>query len=259
MAELHINLYFKHDNNDIHNLLFQFFATSDLNSSQRISDREEKELKWSAIVKQLNPERGQNLLKQLLKDFKDDFCSDELGSESIHEDSGYWVAHLVYGTCGDDITGRLVKFLYDLCPGVHSQAWGCGDDDPWEFWFKTDEIGNIVHKEDEPGIEAVDIYSWWHASMPESIKEGFMNEEGYVCGVDLEDQHVVFTGKMEDGTREEMEEMAEDYGAIIQKTINGKTTLLVVGDKPGKSKLSKAEKLDVMIINEEQFYASIEQ
>jgi NAD-dependent DNA ligase len=258
MAEIHINLYFKHANQDIHELLHQFFAISDLNSSLRIQNDDDRKFQWNKIVTSINPEKGQELLNQLLNDFEEKYFSGELSSESMREQSGYWVVHLVYGSDGDDITGRLVRFLYDLDSGVHSQAWGCGDDEPWEFWFKTDEGGEVVYKENEPGIEAEDIYSWWHKLMPDSIKEGLMNDEEYACGIDLEGQYVVFTGKMENGTREDMEEMAEDYGANIQKSINGKTTVLVVGEKPGKSKLSKAEQLGVKIINEEEFYASLE-
>ncbi len=79
------------------------------------------------------------------------------------------------------------------------------------------------------------------------LKEGFLNE------IDLEEEYIVFTGKMENGSREEMEELAEDYGANVQKSINGKTTILVVGAKPGASKLNKAEELNVRIISESEF------
>ena len=54
-------------------------------------------------------------------------------------------------------------------------------------------------------------------------------------------------------TREEMEELAEEYGAMVQKSINGKTTILVVGKKPGASKLDKAKELNVRIISEVEF------
>jgi NAD-dependent DNA ligase len=63
---------------------------------------------------------------------------------------------------------------------------------------------------------------------------------------------------MENGTREEMEELAEEFGAIVQKSINGKTTILVVGSKPGSSKLNKAKELDVKIITEVEFNNIVE-
>ena len=50
-----------------------------------------------------------------------------------------------------------------------------------------------------------------------------------------------------------MEELAKDCGAIVQKSVNSKTTLLVVGEKPGASKLNKAKELNVRIVSETEF------
>lgn len=76
--------------------------------------------------------------------------------------------------------------------------------------------------------------------------------------LDLNDLKVVFTGKMEEGTREEMQELAEEHGAIIQKAVNGSTDLLVTGANVGQKKLEKAQSLGISIISEQDFMASLE-
>ena len=240
MAELHSNIYFKHNDSKIMELLDSLFYESK-------GDIE----KISSLCETINPSKGVALSKELIS-FVDEPQHD-LDAESIDKIDKYSVCHFVHGSGGDDIVGKIIEFLYSLCPEIHAQAWGCGDDDPWEYWFKF-ENGSIKREDDEPEMDEDEdegikdtIYAWWHESMPDSIKEGFLNE------IDIEDEYIVFTGKMQNGTREEMEELAEEYGAMVQKSINGKTTILVVGKKPGASKLDKAKELNVRIISEVEF------
>lgn len=60
---------------------------------------------------------------------------------------------------------------------------------------------------------------------------------------------VVFTGKMLQGNRKEMEADAKSKGAIVQSSVSSKTKLLVCGENAG-SKLAKAEKLGIEVITE---------
>ena len=75
--------------------------------------------------------------------------------------------------------------------------------------------------------------------------------------VDFEEKHIVVTGKFQHYTRNEVEETIEDWGGIVQKSINGKTELLIVGEKPGASKTNKAEKLGIKQISEGDFMHAI--
>ncbi len=240
MAELHSNIYYKHDDSSKMEILDSLFYESknDLD-------------KLPSLCGSINPLNGASLAKELIS-----FVGEpeyDLDAESLNKIDGYSVCHFVHGSGGDYIVGEIIKFLYSLCPEIHAQAWGCGDDDPWEYWFKF-ENGLLKRKDDEPEMDEDEdeeikntIYAWWHDSMPDSIKEGFLNE------MDIEGEFIVFTGKMQNGTREEMEELAGDSGAFVQKSINSKTTILVVGEKPGASKLNKAKELNVRIISEFEF------
>ena len=78
---------------------------------------------------------------------------------------------------------NILIFLKGLLPEIIVQAWGCGDDDPWEFWFKFDG-DELVREDDEPFNDPEEdeeikasIYAWWHQDLPVEIKEGFLNEE----------------------------------------------------------------------------------
>ena len=60
----------------------------------------------------------------------------------------------------------------------------------------------------------------------------------------------VITGTLESFTREEAAALLEERGAKVVNSVSGKTTGLIVGEEPGKSKLTKAEKLDVPQLDE---------
>ncbi len=68
---------------------------------------------------------------------------------------------------------------------------------------------------------------------------------------------VVFTGKMQQGSREDMQTQARRMGAKVQTAVSGMTDLLVCGEKVGQKKLDKARKLGVEIKSEEEYRALI--
>lgn len=64
---------------------------------------------------------------------------------------------------------------------------------------------------------------------------------------------IVFTGKMHQGSRDQMEKDALQFGAQVQGSVSAKTDLLVCGENVGASKKSKAEKLGVQMISENDY------
>lgn len=62
----------------------------------------------------------------------------------------------------------------------------------------------------------------------------------------------IFTGELECCSRKEAQELVESLGGKATNSVSKKTSYLVVGKTPG-SKLQKAQKLGVKIINEEEF------
>ena len=168
--ELHSNVYYKHADINTMVKLDRLFK-------EHRGDRE----KFISFAVELNPEDGQALAEDIT-DIVDQIDFD-LGPESIHSTAGYSVAHFVHGSAGDEFIEAILLFLKALVPEIHAQAWGCGDDDPWEFWFKFED-DELVREDDEPFNDPdedeeikTSIYAWWHAEMPEKIKEGFLNQE----------------------------------------------------------------------------------
>lgn len=67
---------------------------------------------------------------------------------------------------------------------------------------------------------------------------------------------VVLTGKLESMSRDEAGDIVMKLGGEVQSSVSKKTDILVVGDKAG-SKLDKAKKLGIEIIDEEKFISLI--
>jgi DNA ligase (NAD+) len=62
----------------------------------------------------------------------------------------------------------------------------------------------------------------------------------------------VITGTLESFTREEAAAALEELGAKVGNSVSSKTTALVVGEDPGKSKLTKAQQLGVTQLGERE-------
>jgi DNA ligase (NAD+) len=70
----------------------------------------------------------------------------------------------------------------------------------------------------------------------------------------LSGKNIIVTGSFATPQRrEELEKMVAQNGGKLQSSVNSKTDFIVAGDKPGKSKIQKAEQLGTKIISEEEF------
>jgi DNA ligase (NAD+) len=73
---------------------------------------------------------------------------------------------------------------------------------------------------------------------------------------DLDGEVFVFTGTLSSVTRSEAEAEVKKRGAKAVKSVSSKTTIVVAGGKSG-SKLAKAEKLGIKVIDEDEFLKMI--
>ena len=64
---------------------------------------------------------------------------------------------------------------------------------------------------------------------------------------------VVFTGSMQQGSRDDMEKNAKALGAKVAKSVTGKTTFLVTGDKVGETKIKAARDKGVKVLTEQEY------
>ena len=99
-------------------------------------------------------------------------------------------------------------------------------------WFRDDDNRRLVEDLRAQGLR-------FEAGEEDKPVEGPLTGQTYVI-----------TGTLESMTREEATAALESRGAKVSASPSSKTTGLVLGEEPGKSKLTKAEKAGVPILSE---------
>ncbi|HET7370441.1 MAG TPA: NAD-dependent DNA ligase LigA [Gammaproteobacteria bacterium] len=99
-------------------------------------------------------------------------------------------------------------------------------------WFREGDNQQLIAELKELGLR-------FEASVEERPKEGALTGRTYVI-----------TGTLEAYTRDEAQAALEALGAKVTNSVSSKTTGLIVGEEPGASKLKKAQKADVPMLNE---------
>ena len=87
----------------------------------------------------------------------------------------------------------------------------------------------------------------------ERLKDiGVKTKEVRKQGLPLEDKKFVFTGGLSTLTRPEASDLIKQKGGLVASSVSKDIDYVVIGDKPG-SKYEKAKKLNLTIINEDEF------
>lgn len=73
----------------------------------------------------------------------------------------------------------------------------------------------------------------------------------------LEGLSIVISGVFETMSRDELKKLIEDNGGKVSSSISSKTSFIVAGDNMGPSKRTKAEDLNIAMINEYEFLQKI--
>jgi DNA ligase (NAD+) len=92
-----------------------------------------------------------------------------------------------------------------------------------------------------------------------SIEKTPLHQESRTAITPIAGMNIVFTGKMNHGSREAMQVQARRLGANIQTAVSSTTNLLVCGDKVGQVKMDKAARLGVRVISEDEYIQLIAQ
>ncbi|ASK78497.1 DNA ligase [Paraphotobacterium marinum] len=66
-------------------------------------------------------------------------------------------------------------------------------------------------------------------------------------------KNLVFTGKMEIGSREDLEKIAKSLGAKVTKSVSSKTDFLILGSKVGQRKIDAAKTHNIKLLSEKEF------
>ena len=132
-------------------------------------------------------------------------------------------------------------------------------------------IGNLIDVKyndlislDGIGEIMADEICWWFSD-PKNVdlclnlkKYGLkmeINEESLENkGGNLNGLTVCFTGSSNKFKGDEVEKFLEENGAKCVHSVSKKLSYLIIGEKPGSSKVKKAEEIGVTIITETDFY-----
>ncbi len=86
-----------------------------------------------------------------------------------------------------------------------------------------------------------------------NLSETQLLEESGAIESPIAGMKIVFTGKMIQGSRNQMQKHALELGANVQSSISSKTNILICGEKVGPTKISKAKKLGIQIMSEKEY------
>lgn len=113
----------------------------------------------------------------------------------------------------------------------------------------VNDIGEVV---------AESILAWFadeeNVKMLEEMKElGVWPREESNVALPLDGKSYIVTGTLASMGREEAEDKLRALGATVTSSVTKNTTALIVGEKPGKGKTDKADKLGIARMNEAEF------
>lgn len=125
-----------------------------------------------------------------------------------------------------------------------------------EDLLQVEEVGDIIAYSvqkffQEPDNQLV-LSRLKHAGLQFEIKEKTLD------GAQLQGKKIVVSGVFNTMSRDELKAKIEAHGGSNVTSISAKTDYLVAGEKMGPSKLEKAQKLGVKIIDEAAFIALIQ-
>lgn len=129
-------------------------------------------------------------------------------------------------------------------------------DVPFDF-TELDKIGAIMCQ---------NIYDWFdndeNRMMWKQLKEKMnfeiKNEEEIIMSKKLEGKTVVVTGTVEGYTRNDMNALIISNGGIPGDSVTKKTSILVIAEKPGMSKVNKAAQLGTETMTADEFKSLLE-
>ena len=122
-----------------------------------------------------------------------------------------------------------------------------------EHLTSVDEIGDRIAQSvidffaNEKNIDAIERLRSYGVQL-EISAEKLQNQTDTLAG-----KTFVVSGVFEILSRDELKKKIEDNGGKVGSSISSKTSFLVAGDKMGPSKRTKAEKLEIPIISEQDF------
>lgn len=122
---------------------------------------------------------------------------------------------------------------------------------------ETDGIGNVIAESIVNYFASVENRALVERLREAGLQMTLSEEQLSSHSTSLEGQSIVISGVFKHHSRDEYKRIIEQHGGKNVGSISSKTSFVLAGDNMGPSKLEKAEKLGIKIINEEEFLTII--
>lgn len=122
---------------------------------------------------------------------------------------------------------------------------------------ETDGIGNVIAESIVNYFASVENLALVERLREAGLQMTLSEEQLSSHSTSLEGQSIVISGVFKHHSRDEYKRIIEQHGGKNVGSISSKTSFVLAGDNMGPSKLEKAEKLGIKIINEEEFLTII--
>ncbi|MFO7862646.1 MAG: NAD-dependent DNA ligase LigA [Salinivirgaceae bacterium] len=170
--------------------------------------------------------------------------------ESIEKSKSVPMPRVLYGLgirfVGETVAKTLTKEIQSFEQLAQTTA---------EELIEINDIGSRI---------AESLYSWFRTpenqKLVERLKHHGLQMEAHKptnSSNKLEGLKIVATGKLSNFSRSEIKETIEKHGGKAVSAISAQTDFLLAGENAGDSKLNKADKLGVRVINEDDFLEMI--
>ena len=169
-------------------------------------------------------------------------------------------AHNLITAISNSKTPALAKFITAL--GIRHVGAQTAVSLAREF-KKLDNLVNVSEEDllkipDIGVVVAESILAWFSDEdnlelLSDLKKLGVLPQEEKIDNLPLVGKSYIVTGTLASMGREEAEDKLRELGATVTSSVTKNTTALIVGEKPGKSKLDKAEKLNIAKLSEDEF------
>ena len=197
---------------------------------------------------------------KLFSEKKDDFSVRSLREKSaqniinsIENSKSQAFDHLLFGLgiryVGATVSEKLVEYFKD----VHSLA-NASYDELMEVPEIGERIAESVRQYFGDSKNTLLIERLIHYGLTTKLEESKENKGNNV----LEGKTFVISGVFEKMSRENLKELIKNHGGKVITSISSKLDYLVAGDKMGPSKLEKAQKLNISMLSEDEFFDMIE-
>jgi DNA ligase (NAD+) len=197
---------------------------------------------------------------KLFSEKKDDFSVRSLREKSaqniinsIENSKSQAFDHLLFGLgiryVGATVSEKLVEYFKD----IHSLA-NASYDELMEVPEIGERIAESVRQYFGDPKNTLLIERLIHYGLTTKLEESKENKGNNV----LEGKTFVISGVFEKMSRENLKELIKNHGGKVITSISSKLDYLVAGDKMGPSKLEKAQKLNISMLSEDEFFDMIE-